>query len=86
MDKSIIQFPCFFPIKIIGKNSKGFEIEVTEIILSHFSGDPVPQISCKHSSESNYMSITATIYVHSQQALDSLYQELSKHPEMKMVL
>lgn len=84
--KSIIQFPCFFPIKIIGKNTEKFQDEVTKIIFTHFPGIPEPQIKCNPSSESNYISITATVYAEDQKTLDSLYQELSKHPEMKMVL
>lgn len=88
MDKkeSLIQFPCFFPIKIIGKNTQKFQAEVTQIIITHFPGIPEPEIKATHSSKSNFISITATVYVHNQASLDSLYQELSKHPEMKMVL
>ena len=84
--ESIIPFPCFFPIKIIGKNTNEFQNDVTNIIFSHFPGVPEPELRCKQSNKSNYIAITATVYVHDQKSLDSLYQELNKHPEMKMVL
>ena len=84
--ESLIQFPCFFPIKIIGKNTNQFQAEVMSIINSHFPGPPEPEIRCNQSQGSNYIAITATVYVHDQTTLDSLYQNLSKHPDMKMVL
>jgi uncharacterized protein len=84
--ESIIQFPCYFPIKIIGKYTPGFQAEVTQIVITHFPRDPKPDITCQNSKNGNFISITATVYVHTQTELDSLYQELSQHPEMKMVL
>ena len=71
---------------MIGKNTERFQTEVTQLIQAHFPGIPEPKITCKQSAKRQYLSITATLYVHDQTALDLLYQALSKHPEMKMVL
>ena len=85
-DKSAIEFPCYFPIKIIGVNSDHFEEEIKQIVSSYFPGEPKPQISCKQSKESNFLAITATVYVHDQPTLDALYKELTQHADVKMVL
>lgn len=84
--KSLIDFPCHFPIKIIGKNTADFAEQIAQIIARHFPDTPNTAIRSKKSQQGAYLSITVTIYVHDQLSLNAFYQELSKHPEMKMVL
>ncbi|QRN03753.1 DUF493 family protein [Legionella sp. MW5194] len=84
--KTFMQFPCQFPIKIIGLNSLNFSEEITTIVTRHFPDTQEQAIVCKDSKEGNYLSITATVYVLDQASLDALYQELSSHPSIKMVL
>jgi putative lipoic acid-binding regulatory protein len=83
---TLIEFPCHFPIKIIGKNSAEFATEIKAITLKHFPETPEAAIVCQESQKGNYLSITVTIYVHTQDNLDALYKELTKHPDIKMVL
>ncbi|WP_419418645.1 YbeD family protein [Legionella sp. D16C41] len=85
-DKSIIEFPCDFPIKIIGVNSLHFQEEITAIILKHFPNTDNAKIISKASENGNYLAITATVYPTCQQELDALYQELTQYPGIKMVL
>ncbi|ARG97599.1 HP0495 family protein [Legionella micdadei] len=84
--KSLIQFPCHFPIKIIGKNTDLFATEIKEITQKHFPDTLEETIVCQESQQGNYLSITVVVYVHDQQSLDALYLELTKHPDIKMVL
>ncbi|MBA2710454.1 MAG: DUF493 domain-containing protein [Tatlockia sp.] len=84
--ETLIQFPCHFPIKIIGKNSKDFADDIKAITLQHFPDTADSAIVCQESQKGNYLSITVTIFVHTQDALDELYGELTKHPDIKMVL
>lgn len=85
-NESLIQFPCHFPIKIIGKKTELFTVEIKEIIYKHFSETPDEAIVYQESGRGNYLSITVTVFVNDQQSLDALYQELTKHPDIKMVL
>ena len=32
---SLLQFPCYFPLKVIGKNVEEFEIRVMRIVRKH---------------------------------------------------
>jgi putative lipoic acid-binding regulatory protein len=84
--QSSIQFPCHFPIKIIGKNTAAFVSEITAITRRHFPETPDSAVACQTSQQANYLAITVTIYVHEQPTLDALYLELTKHPDVKMVL
>lgn len=85
-DKSLMEFPCDFQIKIIGINRDTFEAEVAEIARKHFPGTNDTAIRKKHSQQGNYLAITLTVHVLDQTTLDALYRELTKHPDIKMVL
>lgn len=84
--ESLLQFPCNFPIKIIGNNTLYFASEILEITRKHFPETPESSIACQESQKGNYLSITVTVYALEQETLDALYMELTKHPEIKMVL
>jgi hypothetical protein len=84
--ESFMTFPCDFPLKIIGKNSPLFVEQVEHIIQKYFSNAEEVQLVSNVSQHGNYIAITATIRVYDQATLDALYQELTQHPDMKMVL
>lgn len=84
--QSLMEFPCNFTIKIIGTHSEIFLNEILQIIKTHFPEfDPSTLVS-KSSKESNYLALSATVTALNQKMLDSLYQDLTKHPDVKMVL
>jgi putative lipoic acid-binding regulatory protein len=83
---TLIEFPCHFPIKIMGKNSHTFLEEIKEITLKHFPNIEQEKISHKISKGNNYLAITVIVYAQNQEMLDTFYQEITKHPDIKMVL
>lgn len=83
---SLIEFPCHFPIKIMGVNSATFLDEIKEITLKHFPTIEQEKITCNLSQNSNFIAITVTVFAENQQMLDDFYKEITKHPEIKMVL
>lgn len=84
--KSLIEFPCNFPLKIIGNSTESFVDEIISIVLQHFPDTLETNISAKMSEKGNYVSISAIIYAKDQQALDDLYRALTAHPDIRMVL
>ena len=84
--KTLIDFPCDFPIKIIGNNSTLFLEEIRQITLAHFPNTAQDAMTHKASKNSNYLAVTVTIFVENQENLDVFYQALTQHPEVKMVL
>jgi putative lipoic acid-binding regulatory protein len=85
-DKSLIEFPCDFLIKIIGINSAIFFDDIKNIVEKHFPKKDCVKISSKLSKNDNYLAISATVYAQNQLQLDNLYRELTAHSNVKMVL
>jgi uncharacterized protein len=83
---SLMEFPCDFPIKIIGENSTTFLTSITNVVHQHFPEQLTHSICSQPSKQGNYLAITATVKAHDQKSLDALYLDLTKHPGIKMVL
>jgi len=81
-----MEFPCEFIIKIVGVNSDTFELDVISITRKHFPNVKSDSIKTTLSQQENYLSISIVLYIHDQLTLDSLYIDLTKHPDVKMVL
>ncbi|MBA2650098.1 MAG: DUF493 domain-containing protein [Legionella sp.] len=85
-NSTLIDFPCNFPIKIIGVNSQAFIDEVVKIAKKHDATFTKEALVQKHSKHSNYLAITLTLVAIDQVMLDALYSEISIIPGIKMVL
>lgn len=83
---TLINFPCDFPIKIIGVSRDTFVSDITAIVLKHFPTTSHEALFYKKSERGNYIAMTATVYVSNQSSLDALYHELTQYPGIKMVL
>lgn len=83
---SLLEFPCHFPIKIMGNNSPNFLDEIRQITLKHFPTIENEKITHKLSKGNNFLAITVTVYAENQEMLDAFYQDVTKHPDIKMVL
>ena len=85
-DASLMQFPCDFQIKIMGKNCPKFQQDISALAYKHFEKSAILSIRVNPSKQNNYLGISMTLHVLNQQTLDALYFDLSKHPDVKMVL
>ena len=83
---SAFEFPCTFPIKIVGLANDTFELSVLTIIKKHFPDLAEGSLKQKPSGEGKYLSITATVLAENKQQLDDLYQALSDCPDVIMAL
>jgi putative lipoic acid-binding regulatory protein len=83
---SLLEFPCRFPIKAMGKQSDRFEDLVTRIVLKRAELWPDVPVTSNTSPKGNYVSITVVVEATSQQQLDAIYQELTDCPEVVMAL
>jgi putative lipoic acid-binding regulatory protein len=83
---TLLEFPCDFPIKVVGRREDGFAQAVSEIVQRH-AGDFAPStLEMRASRNARFLSLTATITARSKDQLDALYRELSGHPLVMMVL
>jgi hypothetical protein len=83
---SLLEFPCAFPIKIMGEAREGFADAMLEIVLRHAPDFAAASMEMKASSAGKYVSLTCTITATSQEQLDALYREISRHPLVSMAL
>lgn len=84
--KAILTFPCVFPVKAMGRNTDEFETLVVTIVRRHVPYLADEDVTSRRSKDNNYLSITATFAAQSRAQLDALYQELSSHEQVLMVL
>lgn len=83
---TLLEFPCAFPIKIMGEAREGFADAMLEIVLRHAPDFVAASVEMKASSGGKYVSLTCTITAVSQAQLDDLYREISCHPMVSMAL
>ncbi len=84
--KKLIEFPCIFPLKAIGKDANDFERVVTEIVRRHVPDLADDAVTTRGSAGGKYLSVTATFIAESQAQLDAVYSELSRHEQVLFVL
>ena len=84
--ETFFEFPCQFPIKVMAhKDAKLMEIVRAALTAVGVNLDKI-EIQTRESSGGQYVSVTAIFTAQSKEQLDQLYQILSTHPEIKMVL
>lgn len=84
--EEIFDFPCYYPIKVMGKDSQQLHIEMCTIIERHVGEIHPSQISSKKSTKGNYISYTVRITATSMMQLNSINKELQDHPLITYIL
>jgi uncharacterized protein len=84
--KSLIEFPCLFPIKVMGAKVEGFVHALTVIVKNFDPKFDASTIELRDSSTGKYLGVTLNVHATSQEQLDELYRTLSTHPMVKVVL
>lgn len=84
--QNLFEFPCDFPIKIMGMPNQALEEFVKDTLHQHVQNPATIELTVRSSKDGNYISITALFEAHSKEQLNTLYQLFTKHPAVKMVL
>lgn len=85
-DETLFEFPCQFPIKVMGKSSAGFDITVVEIVRQHVVDLHEGAVTSRPSKGGKYTSVTIVIEATSKAQLNAIYQSLTDCPEVLMAL
>jgi uncharacterized protein len=75
--QSLLQFPCNFPLKVIGKNVEAFELQVMSVMLKYLAGSTPPHCTRRLSAGSKYLALTISFMAENQEQIDAIYQELN---------
>ncbi len=85
-ETTLLEFPCRFPIKAMGRQSDDFEMLVSEIVTRHAPLCVDEPIRSTPSKAGNFISVTATVDAQSKTQLDAIYQELTDCEQVLMAL
>lgn len=83
---TLLEFPCEFPLKVMGLAKGALAQTVLEIVRRHAPDFDGETMEMRASSTGRYISVTCNINATSKPQLDALYRELSGHPLVKVVL
>jgi len=83
---TLLEFPCTFPIKIMGRADAGFSDIAVRLVEHHDGPVAADRVQTTQSRNGNFLSVTITIEAQSQVQLDSIYNDLSNHEEILVAL
>jgi putative lipoic acid-binding regulatory protein len=83
---SLIEFPCFFAIKVMGESNQVFVETIKVLVQTHVPEFSDSDIDKRESSSGKYLSLTCNVWVTSQDHLDTVYRSVTSHPLVKYVL
>ena len=99
---TLIEYPCDFPVKIMGRvgslldspaspaslehRRQEFTQAVLMMVKRHAPDFDDATLEVRISKKNNYLSLTCTVRAVSREQLDALYQELCDHPLVVMLL
>ncbi len=81
-----LEFPCEFPLKVIGINDDGFDEFAIEIVQRHVPSMDRGTVSQKDSEGGKYRSVSFLFIAESREQMDELYRELTASERVKWVL
>ena len=82
----LIEFPCNFPIKVMGAKSDEFVSIMAALVREHDPEFDHLSIEIRESSGGKYLGLTLSVTATSQEHLDNIYRALTGHPLAKYVL
>lgn len=81
-----IEFPCEYPIKVLGRSVAEFQAVVIEVFERHAPGFDQETIVVKASRKGTFTSITVTITATGPQQLAALHRDLVDTGLVQMVI
>jgi len=81
-----IEFPCDYPIKIMGDTHETFAARVVTVVKNHAPDFDETNIKIKESSKGRFVSVTVVIRATGEPQLEAMFTELKALDAVKMVL
>lgn len=85
-NESLIEFPCDFPIKIMGLNCDNIRQAVHAVAAMHVGGCADDTITERASRTGKYVAFTLSLTFESQDQIDNVYRQLTAIDGVSMVL
>lgn len=81
-----IEFPCDYPIKVLGEASDAFDQLVVSIVLKHAPDFDIKTVTSRDSSKGKFRSVGVTIRATGEPQIMALFEELKATGLVKMVI
>jgi len=85
-EETFLEFPCEFPIKVMGRSDVDLHALVMELVGKHVPELSEQDITRRDSRQGNYVSLTVTVTATSKAQLDRIYLELNASDAVLMTL
>ena len=85
-EDSLLEFPCEFPLKAMGRGIVGIEQTIIDIVKEHVDDLDETKVSTNTSRNGKYISVTIVITATSREQLDNIYRAFTDHPDVLMAL
>ena len=85
-NKSLIEFPCEYPIKIIGDGSSVFTDHIESVMTNTVGLENYSKISEKYSKNKKWLSITISFIAKNENQLRRIHHHLKVSNSVKMVI
>lgn len=81
-----IEFPCQYPVKVMGEAHATFHMEVLEVFQRHAPGVTDEHMTIRPSAKGNYVALTIVMHATGKEQLDVLFTDLKRLSAVKLVL
>lgn len=85
-DETLFDFPCEFPIKVMGEAADDFDSLIVSLVRRHSPDLGEGAVRTRMSRGGRYMSVTVTVLARSRAQLDAIYMDLTAHNRVLMAL
>lgn len=85
-EESVMEFPCSFPIKLMGRETDQFRQTARELVEKHTGPLDDDAIESALSRNGRFVSVTITVIAQSREQLDNIYRDATAHDDVIMAL
>lgn len=85
-DAPKIEFPCDYPVKVLGRQVEHFENVVLEVLHRHAPGFDRHTVSRRASRKGRFVALSVTIIATGPEQLEALHRDLLATGLVQMVL
>ena len=85
-DPPKIEFPCRYPVKVMGVAGEEFRQFTLGVFAKHAGAIAEADISIRASNGGNYEALTVTITATGVEQLEAIFADLKSQPLVRMVL
>jgi putative lipoic acid-binding regulatory protein len=81
-----MEFPCEFPIKVMGRHDSELKSLTREIVERHTGPLADSNVRVRTSTDGNFLAVTFVVTATSREQLDAIYRELTACKAVLMAL